>query len=63
MWSPTFQQDVEGWTRVSGGTVAGGSIMLQLPPRNGGYWLLWLTELPQQEDSYYTSIGEVRFAQ
>jgi serine/threonine protein kinase len=63
MWAPTLQPDIEGWTRVSGGTVAGGSIALQLPARAGGYWLLWLTELPQQEDSYYTSIGEVRFAQ
>ncbi len=63
MWSPAFHQDIEGWTRISGGTVSGGSITLQLPARDGGYWLLWLTELPQQQDSYYTSIGEVRFAQ
>jgi hypothetical protein len=63
LWSATLQPDIEGWSRVSGGTVSGGSITLQLPPRDGGYWLLWFTELPQLEDSYYTSIGEVRFVQ
>jgi hypothetical protein len=62
MWAASFEPDIEGWSRISGGTVSGGSITLQLPSRDGGYWLLWLTELPQQDDSYYTSIGEVRFA-
>lgn len=63
LWSASLAPDIDGWSRVSGGTVSGGSITLQLPPRDGGYWLLWLTELPQQQDSYYTSIGEVRFVQ
>ncbi len=62
-WASTVPTGIEGWSRVSGGTVSGGSITLQLPPRNGGYWLLWLTDLPAQGDSYYTSIGEVSFGQ
>jgi serine/threonine protein kinase len=63
MWASSVPQDPDGWTRIAGGTVSGESISLQLPPRDGGFWLLWLTELPQQEDGYFTSIGEVRFAQ
>lgn len=63
LWSPILPTTFDEWTRVAGGTVAGESISLQLPPRDGGFWLFWITELPQQADGYFTSIGEVRFAQ
>ncbi len=55
--------DDEGsWEEVGSGTALGAPIRLQLPPRDGGLWLLWLVDLPEQDDDeYYTEIGEVVF--
>jgi serine/threonine protein kinase len=61
LWAQQLPRDFAGWARIAGGTVAGGSISLQVPKRSGGFWLLWLTDLPQQEDGYFASIGEVSF--
>lgn len=41
--------------------MAGGN-RIQLPLREGGRWLLWFTDLPEQEDgSYQTAVTGVRF--
>ncbi|NIA23989.1 MAG: hypothetical protein GWP04_00300 [Gammaproteobacteria bacterium] len=62
LWAQEMPAEFAGWARIAGGTVAGGSISLQLPRRDGGFWLLWLTDLPQQDDGYFTSIGEIEFS-
>lgn len=62
LWAENLSSSLESWTRIAGGTVAGGTISLQLPHRTDGFWLLWLTDLPPQDDGYFTSIGEVEFS-
>ncbi len=61
-WSDTLFAQLEGWTRIAGASAAPGATVLELPRREGGFWLLWLTELPLQRDGEYRSaIAEVRF--
>lgn len=62
-WSPTVAGDLSGWDQVTSGTVLGDQINSDLPERDGGFWLLWLTELPSQEggEFFYSFINEVRF--
>lgn len=61
LWAPQPLTTFEGWERITGGTVTGETISVQLPSRDGGAWLLWLTDLPQQDDGYFTSVGEIEF--
>jgi hypothetical protein len=36
---------------------------MQLPGRDGGVWLVWLTELPEQAiDEYFSEVFEVTFS-
>lgn len=61
-WSDTFYAQLEQWSRVAGGRTPPGTTLIELPPRNDGFWLLWLTDLPLRSDgSYSSSISEVRF--
>ena len=61
-WSDTFFAQLEEWSRVAGGQAPPGATFVDLPPRADGFWLLWLTELPQRsEGSFQSSISEVRF--
>jgi hypothetical protein len=62
MWTSALPASgVEGWERLASGRVSGQRITTQLPDRAGGFWLLWFTDLPPQDDGYYTSVAEVRF--
>ena len=77
-WAPTVPPDLDGWEIVGQGTVpffeeagpAGPPNEIELPPRDGGFWLLWLTELTYQgqsdedppQDFYYSFIYEVVFS-
>ena len=74
-WAQTLPDALAGWEVVVTGTVPGqagpaiGRVSLELPERDGGFWLLWLTDLPLQgqtdddppRDFYYTFVYEVRF--
>jgi hypothetical protein len=61
-WSATLFAQLEGWTRIGGATAAPGTTVIDLPRREDGFWLLWLTELPLQSDgNYRASLTEVRF--
>lgn len=61
-WSDTFFAQLEEWVRVAGGQAPPGDTILDLPPRSGGFWMIWLTDLPLQSDgSYYSTMSEVRF--
>ncbi len=61
-WSDIFFAELGEWTRIAGAQAQPGVKMLDLPAREGGFWLLWLTDLPQHVDgSHYASISEVRF--
>jgi hypothetical protein len=75
-WAQTLPDSLDGWEVVLAGVVPGdagpaiGRVVVELPPRDGGFWLLWLTDLPLQgqsdedppRDFYYTSVYEVRFS-
>jgi serine/threonine protein kinase len=61
-WSPQLPEAIEDWGRVAGGTAPPGNIVIALPDRDQGLWLLWLTDLPEQQDgSRLASLTEVRF--
>lgn len=61
-WSPDTPPDPEAWERLAEGRTLGGGLIIQVPPRAGGRWLLWITDLPQLgPDDHSAEIGEVRF--
>ena len=61
-WSASLPPARSGWTTVASGTTLAGPSRVQLPPRDGGVWLLWLRDLPESGDGEYTShVTEVRF--
>jgi len=63
-WSPDRAEDLAGWESVASGRAEGVPLLLQVPEREGGHWLLWFTSLPQQNDGdYWTTVREIRFQQ
>ncbi len=62
-WSPEMPANFDAWTAAATGRVVGGRARVQLPHRDGGVWLLWITDLPAQEggEFYYGFVYEVRF--
>ena len=62
LWAETIPPDVEGWEPIGSGTVFDAPSTLQLPDRDGGVWLLWFTDLPEQAvDEFFTVVSEVTF--
>jgi hypothetical protein len=56
----TVPAGIDGWEIVSSGTLVSGTASVQLPTREGGVWLLWLTSLPSQGNGeFYAEIAEV----
>ena len=61
-WSESFFTQLEEWSRIAGGQAPPGVTFIDLPPRSDGFWLLWLTDLPERTNgSFQSSISEVRF--
>ena len=61
-WSDTFYLQLDEWDRIAGAQAPPGTTFVDLPPREGGFWLVWLTDLPRHADgSFFASISEVRF--
>lgn len=61
-WSNQLVDDMSAWDRIAGATAAPSSMAFDLPPRTGGFWLVWLTDLPALEDgTFRASIAELRF--
>lgn len=61
-WSPTPSEALGDFEDVASGTLLGAPTRIQLPDRNGGVWLFWLTDLPEAADgSFQVAIDEVRF--
>lgn len=75
-WAATLPTELREWETIAAGIVdaAGtdliGAIQADLPVREGGFWLLWLTDLTYQgqseddppRDFYYSLVFEVRFS-
>ena len=51
----------EGWEIVAEEQAGTATVRIPLPERRGGVWLLWLTDLPPEEDVYLARLGEVHF--
>ena len=61
-WSPQLVEGPESWERIAGATAAPSSTAVGLPARTDGFWLIWLLELPAQNDgTYRATIAELRF--
>lgn len=61
-WSDAVGPRPEQWERILGGRAPNGTVSLSLPPRTGGHWLIWMTDLPQLPDGdFAAAISEVRF--
>lgn len=62
-WAASLPDDPLDWERLARGTLQGAESRIQVPIRGGGYWLLWLTDLPERPDgSFQARITNVRFA-
>ncbi len=60
-WAEEVPAGVDGWQQVASGTAISTVQEVQLPNRNNGVWLVWLTSLPPQDEGYYSAMTEVRF--
>jgi serine/threonine protein kinase len=61
-WAETVPDRVDGWETTGSGTILDGANRVQLPERDGGIWLLWLTDLPESGEGEFTAqVSEVRF--
>jgi hypothetical protein len=61
-WAQEPPPGIDGWERALTATADSATTLFPLPPREGGHWLLWMTDFPQQPDgTYYAELGEVRF--
>jgi len=62
-WSAQRLDDPELWERIAGARASPGSTTMDLPPREGGFWLIWLTTLSVQDDgTHLSSVAELRFS-
>lgn len=62
LWAETIPPDLADWESIGSGTVFDAPSRLQLPTRDGGVWLLWFTDLPEQAvDEFFTEVSEVTF--
>lgn len=59
-WAATAPADLDGWELITSASVGSEPVLLELPNREGGVWLLWLTALSFQDDVYYSQIFELR---
>lgn len=62
-WSESRPPEPAQWDQIASGRFEGAPLVIQLPSRDGGNWLLWFTSLPGQPDGdYWTTVGEIRFS-
>ncbi|MDQ3781419.1 MAG: hypothetical protein M3349_00585 [Actinomycetota bacterium] len=61
-WASALPDDFAGWDMVATGTLGLAPVTVQLPSREQGVWLLWLTSLPDIGDGIHVGeIGDVSF--
>jgi hypothetical protein len=61
-WAEAVLPQLSDWDRLAGAQAPPGTASLSLPPRVGGHWLIWMTDLPLQADgTYFSTLTEVRF--
>ncbi|MDH3425035.1 MAG: hypothetical protein OEM22_00020 [Acidimicrobiia bacterium] len=60
-WAEQIPADFSVWEEVASGTVVGGSATIQLPARVDGHWLIWLTDLPANDEFFFGYLYEIQF--
>lgn len=61
-WAAAATEEISGWDMVATGTLGAAPVTIQLPRRQEGVWLLWLTSLPDIGDGIHVGeIGDVTF--
>lgn len=61
-WAQDPPDEIDGWERAMSATADSSTTLFPLPPREGGHWLLWMTDFTQQPDgTFYAELAEVRF--
>lgn len=61
-WTNQLVEDVSEWEHIAGAHASPSSNSLELPPRDDGFWLIWLTDLPARTDGgFQAAIAELRF--
>ncbi|MFP3881542.1 MAG: protein kinase [Actinomycetota bacterium] len=62
-WSNQLVDDIESWERVLIADASPSAMSFDLPAREDGFWLIWLTDLPLADDgNYRAAIAELRFS-
>ena len=62
MWAPSLLGiGDERWDTITEETAATADASIELPVRRDGVWLLWLTDLPPDNDVYLARLSEVNF--
>ncbi|MEA2010137.1 MAG: hypothetical protein U9N78_05485, partial [Actinomycetota bacterium] len=60
-WNSTLPDVPGDWERIGAAQILTGTTRLDVAHREQGFWLVWITSLPQRADgSYGTSIAEIR---
>lgn len=60
-WSERLRDDPDAWQQIASGNAVGTDTRIQLPERTDGFWLVWLTSIPPQDEGYFSALAEVRF--
>jgi hypothetical protein len=61
-WAPETPSSFDDWDFEVSATAGTATTRLELPAREGGVWLLWFTDLPEQSNGKrYASIAELQF--
>ncbi len=60
-WAATRGNRPDDYERVARLLSQPGVTTVQLPPRTGGTWLIWFTDLPPAGEDYSLSLSEIRF--
>lgn len=58
-WTQEFDRSVDGWELVATARAAGTELLIDLPVRLDGIWLVWFTQVPIDDDVYRTTVGEL----
>lgn len=62
-WTPTAiaPDSPSDWETVAVATLPAEELVVDLPPRSEGLWLIWLTDVAVQDEFHFSLLSEVRF--
>jgi hypothetical protein len=58
-WISEFDRSIDGWELVATARAIGTELLVDLPVRNDGIWLIWLVQVPVDDDVYRSTIAEI----